>query len=587
MPKSKILLADYEPRSIKKIKELLAGFDCEIKVALNGIAALELFNEFKPDVVLMEAMLPRKHGFDVCLEIKKSPHGKRIPVIIATNVYKGRKYKNQAMHVYRCDFYIEKPCPDEVLLDVLKQYLPEVKRETPKSEKREPGQVIPGEQDERATITNSKKPEILEELEKEIESKVDEVLTLFAADTTPHIPRQEVSKGAKEKISEKKTVSKLDLQEEVLPEPEEKSQSVPPIETQAAEIPLPEKPEKTIPAKPALQEIFQAPEIHPPESKVATSALEISPWETPSEPASRRQPINFKMAIIGAAGIIFLAILIVFFPLLTGKDREEKRTKREPPPMKDQQEEKAALPEKALSVKPVLQEKPVFEQVAQVQPSKKPVTQEPLTQEPVLRETEKPQQAEMKTIATRTKPAVEPRPAPAASPKSEKKTSEVPEEPIIPPSPMPPVEISLPSKQPEVKEEVEKSEEPLISKPLELQPKPAMEREPEPVQSARIQEGDVVDYALLDRAPGYLAHELPNLHLRGKLKGIAGNVVLQVLIGTNGHVQEVKLIKGLEPSLDEAAINAAKNWVYRPPERLGIRVRTWKAESVPFPPKSN
>ena len=68
---------------------------------------------------MIEAMIPKKHGFEVCQEIKKIPHGKMSPVIIVTAVYTGRKYRTQALHHYGCDAYLEKPIPDDTLIETV------------------------------------------------------------------------------------------------------------------------------------------------------------------------------------------------------------------------------------------------------------------------------------------------------------------------------------------------------------------------------------------------------------------------------------------------------------------------------------
>jgi hypothetical protein len=73
-------------------------------------------------MVLVEAMIPKKHGFEVCQELKRTPHGRQTPVIITTGVYKGRKYRTQALHIYGCDEYIEKPIAPEQLLALVGKF---------------------------------------------------------------------------------------------------------------------------------------------------------------------------------------------------------------------------------------------------------------------------------------------------------------------------------------------------------------------------------------------------------------------------------------------------------------------------------
>ena len=118
-----VLLIDYEPRSIEDTRRPLEEAGYSVEIARDGIAGLEAFHRVHPDLVLVEAMLPKKHGFDVCLEIKTSAAGKDIPVVITTGVYRGRKYRNQALQNFGCDEYLEKPFTDDALLEACNRFI--------------------------------------------------------------------------------------------------------------------------------------------------------------------------------------------------------------------------------------------------------------------------------------------------------------------------------------------------------------------------------------------------------------------------------------------------------------------------------
>ncbi len=118
-----ILIIDYEPRSIERLCKPLELAGYTVEVAKDGKAGIIKFHEIKPAVVIIEAMLPKRHGFEVCQELKQTPHGNRCPVMIATSVYRGRRYRHQAMHLYSCDAYLEKPLTDEDLLSAVEKGL--------------------------------------------------------------------------------------------------------------------------------------------------------------------------------------------------------------------------------------------------------------------------------------------------------------------------------------------------------------------------------------------------------------------------------------------------------------------------------
>lgn len=123
MSKYTVLLIDYEPKSIDRVRRPLTEIGYRVEVATDGISGIEAFQRLQPDLVMVEAMIPKKHGFEVCQDLKKTPQGKRTPIIITTSVYKGRKYRNQAFHLHGCDEYIEKPIDEEQVVTICRRML--------------------------------------------------------------------------------------------------------------------------------------------------------------------------------------------------------------------------------------------------------------------------------------------------------------------------------------------------------------------------------------------------------------------------------------------------------------------------------
>jgi len=81
MVKQKILIADDEVSIQELIRFNLdqAGFDTE--VAGDGLEALEMFESYKPDLIVLDLMLPGKDGYDVCKEIRRTSN---VPIIMLT-----------------------------------------------------------------------------------------------------------------------------------------------------------------------------------------------------------------------------------------------------------------------------------------------------------------------------------------------------------------------------------------------------------------------------------------------------------------------------------------------------------------------
>ena len=151
-----ILIIDYEPRNVEAASHPLEKAGYKVATAADGVAGMKAFESLNPSLVLIEAMLPKKHGFEVCQEIKKTTHGKRTPVVITTAVYRGRKYRTQALHIYGADEYLEKPFTGDQILEVCFRFLgepPGVVPEADESQRRPLPRPSPPERFPRSSAT--------------------------------------------------------------------------------------------------------------------------------------------------------------------------------------------------------------------------------------------------------------------------------------------------------------------------------------------------------------------------------------------------------------------------------------------------
>lgn len=116
MAGKKILIVDYDTKSIESLSKLFEAYEIEVMTAMDGVDAYEKFKADEPDLVLLEAMLPRLHGFDLAQKIYQDTRG-RVPVIIVTAVYKGQQYRNEALRTFGVSDYFEKPYDQDKLVN--------------------------------------------------------------------------------------------------------------------------------------------------------------------------------------------------------------------------------------------------------------------------------------------------------------------------------------------------------------------------------------------------------------------------------------------------------------------------------------
>ena len=82
--RSKILIADDNQPNVELLEAYLGGVECEIAVAADGQETLDKVVSFKPDVILLDVMMPRLSGFEVCKQLKENPKTRRIMILMVT-----------------------------------------------------------------------------------------------------------------------------------------------------------------------------------------------------------------------------------------------------------------------------------------------------------------------------------------------------------------------------------------------------------------------------------------------------------------------------------------------------------------------
>ncbi len=80
----KILIADDNPQNVELLEAYLSDFDCEIRTAHDGEETLQVVAEYAPDLLLLDVMMPRLSGFEVCRKLRSQPATKDLLILMVT-----------------------------------------------------------------------------------------------------------------------------------------------------------------------------------------------------------------------------------------------------------------------------------------------------------------------------------------------------------------------------------------------------------------------------------------------------------------------------------------------------------------------
>jgi two-component system, OmpR family, alkaline phosphatase synthesis response regulator PhoP len=81
---SRILIADDNPQNCELLEAFLAEVDCDTAIAVDGRDTLDKVASFRPDLILLDIMMPKLSGFEVCKQLKGDPATKGIMILMVT-----------------------------------------------------------------------------------------------------------------------------------------------------------------------------------------------------------------------------------------------------------------------------------------------------------------------------------------------------------------------------------------------------------------------------------------------------------------------------------------------------------------------
>lgn len=572
-----ILLIDYEPRSIERFREPLVAAGYLVEIANDGLSGIEAFNRLSPDMVLVEAMIPKKHGFEVCQELKRTPHGQKTPIIITTGVYKGRKYRTQALHIYGCDEYIEKPIAPQQLLGVVGKFFESAPtRPTGAAELapglpmlgREPSREPRGAADPKSSTISAPRSVSNDDAEGEIMARLDAIIPTGSNSPVAVIQETALSIVAPTKQDPFAQMrAELDAELDALPSglpfgSDFASDAIPPqlpsdqaLSASVLEaLPIPEAPPQAPDTKrsggkkqKSKSDRRRQDQVAPPAPAFKQAIPRGTIVESAIEPQPMRRGIpKWIFAIVGV-----VAIAAVWFFVFANDGPKTTGAGSPPVGTKPSARVSSAVETHPTPAVPT----PVVTA---------PVATPPLAAAPPASRPQAPESR--KVVRARSNRTPVPVRASAAT--------------------MPSIAPTNSSKPDASEAAAAKTETvPIPAAPVPAAPVPAAPAAAAPTAAAPTVPAPLIPIDQADTMPVPLSHRYPTFSAQAKQLGLSGTVVMNVLVNDRGAVDQVVLVTGVDGAdVNDAAMAVAKSWSYRPATKSGVPVKVWKSERIAVAP---
>lgn len=118
---STVLVVEDSVAQREMITDLLRGSGLKVERASDGVEALEQIQKHSPDLVVLDIVMPRMNGYEVCRRLKADPKTQAIPVVMCSS--KGEEFDRYWGMKQGADAYIAKPFQPTELVGTVKQLL--------------------------------------------------------------------------------------------------------------------------------------------------------------------------------------------------------------------------------------------------------------------------------------------------------------------------------------------------------------------------------------------------------------------------------------------------------------------------------
>lgn len=117
-----VLIVEDEDFLVRALKDNLVSEGHSVAVAMDGEVAFDELKKKKPNLILLDLLLPKKNGFDVLKEIRQSPEWQLIPVVILSNLGEDSEIK-RALELGANDYFVKSQHPIQEVVEKVREYL--------------------------------------------------------------------------------------------------------------------------------------------------------------------------------------------------------------------------------------------------------------------------------------------------------------------------------------------------------------------------------------------------------------------------------------------------------------------------------
>lgn len=118
-----VLIVEDEPSIVTPLKFLMEQEGCSVQIVSDGAKVMPAITAQRPDLILLDVMLPSRNGYDLCQAIRERPEGNDIAIIMLT--VKGREVDIEKGYAMGADAYITKPFAVADVVATARRYLPD------------------------------------------------------------------------------------------------------------------------------------------------------------------------------------------------------------------------------------------------------------------------------------------------------------------------------------------------------------------------------------------------------------------------------------------------------------------------------